>query len=164
MDPDVAWTGVDRSMTQLENNPCRPVVQADMTALPFRDGAYAEVTHIWCLYHVDEPAAAIAEACRVLRAGGRYFACTNARNSDPELMWEGYPASTFDAEEAAEIVREVFPRLSEERWDDTLYPLRTRADVEGFCRHHFIPPERADSVEVPLWLTKRGVLIRATKE
>jgi SAM-dependent methyltransferase len=161
--PSVIWVGVDVSLTQLASNPFKPLVQADMRSLPFRDGAFADVTHLWCLYHVDDPGAAIAEAHRVLRTGGRYFACTNARSSDPELMWEGYPPSPFDAEEAAEIVSEYFSDVVEERWDAKLYPLERREEVEAFCRHHFIPPDRAAGVELPLWLTKRGVLVRASK-
>jgi hypothetical protein len=30
--------------------------------------------------------------------------------------------------------------------------------VRAFCRHHYIPAERAEDVELPLALTKRGVL------
>ena len=35
------------------------------------------------------------------------------------------------------------------------------ADMRAYCRHNYIPMERADQAELPLWLTKRGVLIRA---
>jgi SAM-dependent methyltransferase len=115
------------------------------------------------LYHVDDPAVAIAEAERVLRPGGRYFACTAARDSDPELLTQGYPPSPFDAEDAGAIVRSVFDTIDLEAWDGRYFPLATRDEIRAFCRHHSIPPERADEVPVPLWLTKRGVLVRATK-
>ncbi|MGH3447712.1 MAG: methyltransferase domain-containing protein [Nocardioidaceae bacterium] len=105
---DVSWVGVDSSPAQLAASPYRPVVRADMRALPFRDGVFAEVTHLWCLYHLAEPAVAITEAARVLEPGGRSFACTAARDSDPEILPEGYPPSPFDAEESAEIVATVF--------------------------------------------------------
>lgn len=160
---EVAWVGLDSSPAQLTANPYRPVVLADMTELPFRDASFSEVTHLWCLYHVQNPVAAVAEAWRVLRPGARYYASTAARGSDPELRPEGYPATSFDAEEAVDIVGEVFEEVEPQRWDGTLYPLTTRDEVRAFCRHHHIPAERAEQVDVPLWLTKRGVLVRARK-
>jgi SAM-dependent methyltransferase len=159
----VRWVGVDSSPAQIAANPYRPVVRADMRALPFRDGAFAEVAHLWCLYHLDDPAVAIAEAARVLQPGGRYVACTAARDNDPEIMIEGYPPSTFDAEEAAGIVASAFDEVEAERWDGKFFPLRTRDEVRAYCRHNDIPAERAEEADVPLWLTKRGVLIRAAK-
>ncbi len=163
LDPRVAWVGVDSSSSQLRNNPHRPVVRADMRMLPFRDGVFAEVTHLWCLYHVEDPVAAIREAWRVLRPDGRYYACTSARASDPEIMWDGYPPSPFDAEEAGTIVASVFEHVHVQPWDRTFFPLRTRDEVRAYCRHNFVPAERAETVELPLWLTKRGVLVRATR-
>ncbi|MGH9049662.1 MAG: class I SAM-dependent methyltransferase [Acidimicrobiia bacterium] len=159
----VTWFGVDSSPAQVAANPYRPVVVADMRTLPFRSGVFAEAVHLWCLYHVEDPSVAIAEAARVLRVGGQYFASTSARDNDPEIMCNGYPPSSFDAEEAVVIVETVFDDVEPERWDDTFFPLETRDAVRAYCRHHFIPPERAEEVELPLWLTKRGVLVRATK-
>ena len=159
----ITWIGVDSSPSQLEANPYRPVVLADMRHLPFRDGCVQEVTHLWCLYHLDDPRLAIAEARRVLRDGGLYFASTSARDNDPEIMPDGYPPSTFDAEEAEDIVGSVFDSAEAERWDGTFFPLETREELRAYCRHNFIPFERADTVEVPLWLTKRGTVIRARR-
>lgn len=163
LDGAVRWVGVDSSPTQLAANPYRPVVRADMRALPFRDGAFAEVAHLWCLYHLDDPVPAILEAARVLSAGGRYFASTAARDNDPEIMPEGYPASTFDAEEAVAIVESAFDEVAADRWDGTFFPLRTREEVRAYCRATYIPVERAEDVDLPLWLTKRGVLVRASR-
>ena len=132
-----------------------------MLALPFRDGSFAEVTHLWCLYHVDDPATAVAEAQRVLGSGGRYYACTSARRNDPELVPEGYPPTSFDAEEAEAIVRKVFEEVDIERWDDRLVVLTDRQEVLAYCRHHHVPLDRAHRVDLPLELTKRGVLIMA---
>ena len=162
VDEDVAWFGVDASPTQIAANPYRPLVLADMQALPFRDDSFAEVAHLWCLYHVDSPAIAIREALRVLRPGGRYFACCGARDNDPEIMPEGYERSSFDAEEALDIVASVFPDAAAERWDRSFFPLGTREEVRSYCRHNFIPMERAEQAVIPLWLTKRGVLVTAT--
>lgn len=164
VDRGVTWVGVDSSSSQLAANPYRPVALTDMRRLPCRDGVFREVTHLWCLYHLDDPRVAIAEAMRVLGRGGRYFASTSARNSDPELVPEGYPRSSFDADEAVEIVGSVFGDVEAEWWDGVFFPLETREEVRAYCRHHFIPAERAEEVDVPLWLTKRGVLLRATRQ
>jgi SAM-dependent methyltransferase len=163
VDDGVPWVGVDSSPTQLAANPHRPVVLADMRRLPFRDGVFGEVAHLWCLYHLDDPTEAVAEARRVLRPGGRYFAATSARDSDPEIMWEGYPPSSFDAEDAVELVGSVFPDAEGERWDARFFPLASREEIRAYCRHNFVPITRADHADVPLWLTKRGVLVRATQ-
>jgi SAM-dependent methyltransferase len=164
VDRGVAWIGLDSSPGQLAANPYRPVVLADMRCLPFGDGVFGEVAHLWCLYHLEDPVLAIAEAKRVLQSGGRYYASTSARDNDPEIMGEGYPRSSFDAEEAAEAVRSVFDVVDAQRWDARFFPLETRDEVRAYCRHNFIPAERAEEVDVPLWLTKRGVLVRATKQ
>ncbi len=87
LDSSVAWTGVDSSPTQLRANSYRPLVLADMRALPFRGGVFAEVTLLWCLYHVEDPATALREANRVLRRGGRCYACTSARDNDRLPLW-----------------------------------------------------------------------------
>jgi SAM-dependent methyltransferase len=162
-DRGIAWVGVDSSPSQLAENPHRPVVLADMRALPFRAEVFQDVTHLWCLYHLDDPCVAIAEARRVLRRDGVYFASTSARDNDPELMPDGYPPSTFDAEQAEEIVRSIFGSAVAERWDAQFFPLESREEVRAYCHHNFIPLERADKAQIPLWLTKRGALVKASK-
>jgi SAM-dependent methyltransferase len=159
----VAWVGVDSSREQAARCSERPLVLGDMRHLPFADDSFAEVAHLWCLYHLDDPVAAVAEAWRVLRTGGRYYACSAARDNDPEIVPEGYPPTSFDAEDAVELVASVFKDARPERWDAKFYPLRTTDEVRTYCRHQLIPEQRAETVELPLWPTKRGVLVRATK-
>jgi SAM-dependent methyltransferase len=163
VDRGVSWVGVDSSLRQTDQCPWRPLVLGDMRLLPFADDSFAGVAHLWCLYHLDDPRDAVREAWRVLRTGGQYYACTSARDNDPEIMTEGYPPTTFDAEDAVEIVASVFPNAQPERWNERFFALQTRDDVRAYCRHNFIPEQRAETVNLPLWLTKRGVLIRATK-
>lgn len=163
LDGRIAWVGLDSSATQLAACRHRAVVRADMRIIPFGDNWFAEVTHLWCLYELEDPLSAIAEAKRVLRRGGRYYASTAARNNDAELVPEGYPPSSFDAEDAVSMVASIFENVEEDRWDARLYSLQTRDEVRAYCRHHGIAAERAEAVELPVWLTKRGVLIRARK-
>lgn len=141
--------GVDSSPTQVAANPHRPVLLADMRHLPFADDSFAEVPHLWCLYHLDDPGQAIAKAMRVLRPGGHYFACTAARDSDPELLPEGYPPSSFDADHAEAIVGSVFNTVEAGRWDDYFFPLSTSEEVRANCRHVSIPGGRPEDVPVP---------------
>lgn len=101
-----------------------------MRARPFRDGAFTDVTHLWCLYHLADPVEAITEAARVLATGGHYFACCAARTNDPEIMPEGYSPSSFEADEAAEIVATVVEEVDPVRWDGMFFSLRTLEDIE----------------------------------
>jgi hypothetical protein len=73
-------------------------------------------------------------------------------------------APPFDAEEAGAIVGSVFGDVELQRWDERFFPLQTREEVRAYCRHNYIPAARAETAELPLWLTKRGVLVRATKK
>ena len=63
--------------------------------------------------------------------GGLLAASTAARDNDPEVshIVPGKP-STFDAEEAAEIVAEVFGQVEVERWDEAAICL---PDEESRC-------------------------------
>jgi len=64
---------------------------------------------------------------------------------------------------AATVVALVFERTEPERWDGQFFALSTREQVRAYCRHNYIPAERAEEAELPLCLTKRGVLVRATR-
>jgi SAM-dependent methyltransferase len=152
---------VDRSVTQLRNAPA-PRLRADARELPVRNGSAGAVTMLWMLYHLERPIDAIREARRVLRRNGLFVACTTSRFSDPELI-DAYPATTFDAEEAAEIVSDVFPAVEVERWDAPMTFLRDHDSVVRYCRSHLLDSAIAARVDAPLWLTKRGCLVLAYK-
>ncbi len=135
-------------------------VRADARRLPFADGSAGAVAMLWMLYHLEDPVEAIAEAHRVLRPGGIFVACTASRTSDPELT-DGYPKTTFDAEEAGEIVGRIFRDVEVERWDGPFARLPDDEAVAAFCRSHFL--EVPSHVEPPITLTKRGCLVYASK-
>ena len=71
----------------------RPIVQADATALPLREGSVDAVVLLWMLYHLDDPPAALTEAKRVLSPGGVLAACAASRWNDPELVPAGLSAN-----------------------------------------------------------------------
>jgi ubiquinone/menaquinone biosynthesis C-methylase UbiE len=65
------------------------VVQAPAESLPFADESFdtAAVTLVLCT--VDDPAAALAEAARVLRPGGRLIFVEHVRSEEPGLArWQ----------------------------------------------------------------------------
>jgi ubiquinone/menaquinone biosynthesis C-methylase UbiE len=161
----VQWIGLDSSPRQLRDCPHRPVAQADAVALPIGTEIVDAVTMLWMLYHLEEPRAALAEAKRILRPGGLVAVCTSSRSNDPELVPDGYARTSFDAEEAPEIVADVFGASNVEvhRWDTPFVELRDRAEVSAYARSHLIPSGVAERVQPPITLTKRGCLVWATK-
>ena len=61
------------------------VVQADAVALPLAGESVDSALLAYVLFHVSDPARAVAEAARVLRAGGRAGVVTWARESAPRV-------------------------------------------------------------------------------
>ena len=159
------WVGLDQSPRQLADCPHRPILQGDAIRLPLADQSFDAVVLLWMLYHLDDPRLALTEARRVVRRGGLVAACAGNRNNDPELVPLGYPASTFDGEDAEGIVADVFgaENVEVERWDTPMVVLHDRDEVAAYARSHLLPPKVADAVETPLTLTKRGCLVLAKR-
>jgi ubiquinone/menaquinone biosynthesis C-methylase UbiE len=61
--------------------------QADASAIPFADGTFDAVIAMHMLYHVPDPAKAIAEMYRVLKPGG-FLAVTTNGMDDMKKMYE----------------------------------------------------------------------------
>jgi SAM-dependent methyltransferase len=82
--------GLDRSADQLRiaRSRSRRIVQGDAAALPFADGTFATVTTMWISTDVDDFAAVLAEAARVLTPGGllAFFGAHPCFNG-PHTQW-----------------------------------------------------------------------------
>jgi SAM-dependent methyltransferase len=165
--PEGAWVGVDSSPTMLAEAP-GPVVEADATALPYEDASFGSLALLYVLYHLPDPAVALAEAQRVLRSGGLIAVAVPSRHDSPELahFLPGGPL-TFDAELAPELIGQRFQELEIQRWDAPLLTLPSRADVRDYLVGKGVEPERAagaaEQAEVPLAVTKRGALVFARR-
>lgn len=155
--------GLDLSAVMLRAHP-RPALRAEATALPLREGSVAAAVLANMLYHLDEPAAALREARRVLVPGGIALLATVSRHDSPELapVWRPAPSS-FDAEDAAGIARQVFASVQEEWWDAPLLTLPDGGAVRDYLIARQVPARQAeraaDHFATPLPVTKRGVLL-----
>jgi SAM-dependent methyltransferase len=99
---------VDRSAEMLARARAKGLetLKADAQRLPFADGGFDAVTMISMLHHVEDRGAALAEARRILRAGGR-------------LVLKGYTA-----EDAATLwIVDYFP--SSRPWMEATHPPRS---------------------------------------
>ena len=160
--PALTWVGLDASPTQLVNCPRRPVVLADAARLPFPNDVFGSVAALWMLYHLDQPIQAIREANRVLRPGGLFATCTDSRFNNPEIVDERQ-ASTFDAEEAPDLVSSIFGEVEVEPWDGPFVHLPDVQAVGEFVRAQLIDPKLIKPITPPLTVTKRGCLVYAYK-
>lgn len=145
-----------------------PVVWAVAERLPFTDDVFDAVAALWMLYHVAEPILVLEEATRVLRPGGSFVACAPSRYNDPEfedVLPEWGSRSTFDAEDAVELVGRVFDVMEVDRWDAPLVSLPDAAAVTKFLRGRGLSPRAArgaaSASAPPMTVTKRGVLVWA---
>jgi len=85
---------------------------------------------------------------------------------------KGRAASTFDGEEAPAIVASVFAAPGDtvraDPWDGPLVTLTTVPDAVACLRVYGLAPvvaaEAAATLDLPLWLTKRGCVVYAAKD
>jgi SAM-dependent methyltransferase len=159
--------GIDASPAMLAACP-PPRVLADARRLPFSSGVFDAAVTANMLYHLDDPVTALREAHRILSPGGHFIATAISRHDSPELAPIWRPAtSTFDAEEALELVASVFGTAEAERWDAPLITLPDHDAVRDYLIARFVPADQAAAsvrqVSPPLTLTKRGAFLRARK-
>jgi SAM-dependent methyltransferase len=165
--PDGAWIGLDNSPTMLAQAPL-PNIVGDAVALPFPNRSFDSAALLYVLYHLPDPAQALAEAHRVLRPGGLVAVAAPSRHDSPELA-HALPRRrlTFDAELAAELLGELFDDLEVERWDAPLLELPSRPAVRDYLIGKGSDPATAraaaEIADVPLSVTKRGALVFGRK-
>jgi SAM-dependent methyltransferase len=165
--PDGAWIGLDNSPAMLARAP-PPNVVGDAAALPFPDRSFDSAALLYVLYHFSDPAQALGEAHRVVRPGGLLAVAAPSRHDSPELAHALPPGPlTFDAERAPELLGELFVEVEVERWDAPLLELPSRRAVLDYLIGKGSDPENArtaaETADVPLSVTKRGVLAFACR-
>ena len=121
-DRQAVAVGCDLSLGMLRAAAHPALLNADVTALPLRDGAVDVALAIHMLYHVPSREAAIGELRRVVAAGGTCIAVTNGRRHTRSLRalveravrqetpgWQMRPATcAFTAENAAAQLGNAF--------------------------------------------------------
>ena len=168
-DKGVSAVGLDASPTMLKAASA-PRVLGDARTLPFPQDTFGGSAALYMLYHLDDPVQAVVECHRVLRPGGLFAACAPSRYDSPELesVLPGFGIpSTFDSENAPEIVGSVFPDIQVDAWDGPYVHLPDREALALYLRGRRVSPSAAnralDTIDTPLTLTKRGAIIYARK-
>jgi SAM-dependent methyltransferase len=111
--------GIDQSerMVEIQRSKGIDARVGDVQNLPFGDGEFDVVVAAWMLYHLPDLDRGLAEIARVLKAGGRLVAVTNAIDHLQEL-WDlaGRETSirefTFRSENGEESLRRQFASVT----------------------------------------------------
>ncbi|MCY4528018.1 MAG: class I SAM-dependent methyltransferase [Chloroflexi bacterium] len=168
-DAGIAAVGLDASPTMLKAA-SGPRIFGDARKLPFPPETFGGSAALYMLYHLEDPAQAVAECHRVLRPGGLFAACAPSRYDSPELQsilpGFGVP-STFDSENAPEIVGSAFAETEIDAWDGPYIHLPDPEALALYLRGRRLSPSAAEraleAIDTPITLTKRGAIIYARK-
>jgi SAM-dependent methyltransferase len=163
IDRGVAVIGLDCSVSMLAEVPGSRVL-GDARSIPFRDHWFGAAAALYMLYYLQDPRDALRECHRVLRPGGLFVAGTPSRENAPELHRLLPPKpSTFDAEDAPDMVREFFEEVEVQTWDGPYTKLPDQKAVEEYLFGRGVAPEKcremALSLGAPLSITNRGCLV-----
>ena len=161
--PEGAWKGIDSSPVMVARAPRRARL-GRAEALPFADDSFGGVALLYVLYHLDDPAIALAEARRVGRPGGLVVAAAPSRHDSPELAFALPQRSlTFDAENAPELMAKHLEAVEVDAWDLPLITLPDRRAVRDYLIGEgtgaSLAADAASRVGLPLTVTKRGAVV-----
>jgi len=138
-------------------------VVGDAHSIPWADESGDAVLMMWMLYHVADKPVALAEAKRVLRAGGPLVAATNDENDMGTLLHgiytqalsetlgrevaEWHPELDFNASNGADILGEVFDTVDTYPWSST-YEVTTTDVVVNYLDSLREPVEAEVGAEI----------------
>ena len=158
------WFGLDRSIEQLRKASGARAL-GDALVLPFSDETFDGCVALYVLYFFERPELVALEASRVLKPGGRFAACAPSRFDAPELdhVTPKGEYEAFMAEDIPSLLFEHFRDVDITIWDFPAFDLPDRGTVRDYLYSWYYPQltmdeaaARAERVDVPLKLTKRG--------
>jgi SAM-dependent methyltransferase len=159
---------IDQSERMVELTRARGVDArgGDVQALSFDDEEFDCAAAAWMLYHVPDVDRALGELARVLRPNGRLVAVTNGRDHLREikdLLDLEPPASTFDGEDADELLSGHFARVeAREAAGWLVFPSRVEAQAYVDASVIFAGRQLPE-LEGPLRVRREPVVLVADK-
>lgn len=129
-------TGHKGRLAGLDPQPGMGVQVGQAEALPFEDQSFGAVLMVRMLTHCQNPAQALAEACRVLRPGGRLVVAVQGRDHLAACwsLTRRLPPTHGPEDDTAELLHRV--GFSPNRFD-LHYPVTlSRSDVAGLIRSY----------------------------
>ena len=139
-----------------------------MPFTPLVDASVDTVVSTFTVCTIPGVLEAIRSIGRVLKPGGLMMTSTTSITDSPELahVWQR-ERTTFDAEEAPEIVARHFEEVELDRWDGPYVRLPDQAALRDYLVGRLMPRDEAtkaaQQIETPLDVTKRGVMIFARR-
>lgn len=115
--PEMEYVGVD---VVLPDKPQFEAYRAEAEHLPFQDGSFDSVLMYSTLQFFHDPDAALAEAARVLKPGGK--ACIKVCVSDPNALF----FSQWSRESAEDAIKSHLRLESSEVWNRTMLHVNAR--------------------------------------
>lgn len=135
-DPDARITCIDLSQQMLLRarkrlNSDRPAyIAADLSNLPFADGAFDGATCGYVLEHVPDPKQGLSEVARVLRHGGRFMLLATEDSFTGAWTSRIWCCRTYKRAELRELCESLGLHWKKELW---FTPLHRAMRAGGIC-------------------------------